>query len=90
MGLQFKIDKKHLLIMVTVQGNIELSDLLKVINDYELDEDYSKVMDIIYDFRVGTIEISADDRSIRHSKWQRNSASRGGCLWSRSMGSYDG
>ena len=60
MALQFKIDKKHLLIMVTVQDTIELPDLLKVINDYELDEDYSKVMNIIYDFRDGAIEISPD------------------------------
>ena len=46
--------------MVTVQDTIELPDLLKVINDYELDEDYSKVMDIIYDFREGAIDISPD------------------------------
>lgn len=60
MALQFKIDKKHSLIMVTVQDTIELPDLLKVINDYELDEDYSKVMNIIYDFREGAIDISPD------------------------------
>jgi hypothetical protein len=60
MGLQFKIDKKHLLIMVTVNDTIELPDLLKVINDYESDVDYSKIMDIIYDFREGAIEISPD------------------------------
>ncbi|PCJ47838.1 MAG: hypothetical protein COA74_10395 [Gammaproteobacteria bacterium] len=60
MALQFKIDKKHLLIMVTVKDTIELPDLLKVIDDYELDEDYSKVMDIIYDFREGAIDISSD------------------------------
>ena len=60
MALQFKIDKKHLLIMVTVQDTIELPDLLKVIDDYELHEDYSRVMDIIYDFREGSIDISPD------------------------------
>ena len=60
MDLQFKIDKKHMLIMVTVQDTIELPDLLKVINDYELHDDYSNEMNIIYDFRNGSIDISRD------------------------------
>ena len=39
--------------MVTVQDSIELPDLFRVINDYELDENYSKLMNTIYDLWKG-------------------------------------
>jgi len=39
--------------VVTVQDSIELPDLFRVINDYELDENYSKLMNTIYDLWKG-------------------------------------
>ncbi len=61
MKIEYSIESQSHHVLITIEGTIVITDLFDIITTYQLDENYHTGMNIIYDFRIGSIDLSSTD-----------------------------